>query len=162
MKQTRCATIAQKAIAYEMPGVQVDGNDVLAVYRATREALDRAKAGGGPSFIEALTYRLMHHTTADDPTKYRSSDEEKEWWKKDPIPRFRAYLETKGMWNDTLQGELEADIQQEVEQAVREFESRNSFAPDAPFDHVFGTRHAEIERQRADFLANLERESAGA
>jgi pyruvate dehydrogenase E1 component alpha subunit len=161
-KQTRSATLAQKAIAYEMPGVQVDGNDVLAVYQATKEALDRAKSGQGPSFIEALTYRLMHHTTADDPTKYRLDEEEKEWWKKDPLPRFRAYLEQKGYWNEQAQVDVEAAVQSEVEHAVLDFESRNSFRPDAPFDHVFGTRHAELERQRADFLANLQREEGAA
>lgn len=162
VKQTRSATLAQKAIAYDMPGLQVDGNDVLAVYQATKEALDRAKAGEGPTFIEAVTYRLMHHTTADDPTKYRATEEEKDWWTKDPIPRFRAYLEKKGVWDDKKQAEIEAGIQQDVEHAVSDFESRNNFRPDAPFDHVFGTRHAEIERQRSEFLENLGRDAAHA
>jgi pyruvate dehydrogenase E1 component alpha subunit len=154
-KQTYSKTLAQKAIAYDMPGIQVDGNDVLAMYKATKEALDRAHAGDGPTLIEAVTYRLMMHTTADDPKKYRSEDEVEEWWQRDPIPRFRLYLERKGIWNESLQTDLEEEIKKEVETAVEDFEQKVDFKPDAPFDHVFGTRHQEIEEQRADFLENL-------
>ncbi|HEY4911816.1 MAG TPA: pyruvate dehydrogenase (acetyl-transferring) E1 component subunit alpha, partial [Methylomirabilota bacterium] len=94
-KQTNSRTIAQKAIAYGFPGIQVDGNDVLAVYAASREAVDRAQAGEGPTLIECVTYRLGVHTTADDPTKYRTDEEVKAWEQKDPLTRFRAYLEKK-------------------------------------------------------------------
>lgn len=154
-KQSYSKTLAQKAIAYDMPGIQVDGNDLLAMYKATREALDRAYAGEGPTLIEAVTYRLMMHTTADDPKKYRSEEEVQEWWQRDPIPRFRLYLEGKGIWNDSLQAELEDEVKNEIEAAVKEFEQKSNFKPDAPFDHVFGTEHEEIEEQRQDFLANL-------
>ncbi len=154
-KQSYSKTLAQKAIGYDIPGIQVDGNDVLAMYRATREALDRAYAGDGPTLIEAVTYRLMMHTTADDPKKYRSEEEVQEWWQRDPIPRFRLYLERKGLWNEQLQADLEDEIRKEVEAAVKEFEQKTEFKPDAPFDHVFGTHHREIEEQRAEFLANL-------
>jgi pyruvate dehydrogenase E1 component subunit alpha len=156
-RQTRSRTLAQKAIAYEMPGVQVDGNDVLAMYRATREALYRAYAGKGPTFIEAVTYRLMMHTTADDPNKYRAEDEVKAWWERDPLVRFRRYLEGKGLWNERMQAALEEEIRNEVEAAVKDLEGRAGFKPDAPFDHVFGTRHPVIEEERAEFLARLER-----
>ena len=81
-----------KAIGYDMPGIQVDGNDVVAVYRATREALERAREGQGPTLIEALTYRLMMHTTADDPTRYRTEQESQEWWSKEG-DRFNSYDE---------------------------------------------------------------------
>ncbi|MBT8406762.1 MAG: pyruvate dehydrogenase (acetyl-transferring) E1 component subunit alpha [Deltaproteobacteria bacterium] len=154
-KQSYSKTLAQKAIAYDMPGIQVDGNDLLAMNKATREALDRAYAGGGPTLIEAVTYRLMMHTTADDPKKYRSEEEVQDWWQRDPIPRFRLYLEKKEIWNESLQGDLEDEITKEVEAAVKEFESKTDFRPDSPFDHVFGTPHTEIEEQRAEFLANL-------
>jgi pyruvate dehydrogenase E1 component alpha subunit len=154
-KQSYSKTLAQKAIAYDMPGIQVDGNDLLATYKATREALDRAYADEGPTLIEAVTYRLMMHTTADDPKKYRSEEEVQEWWQRDPIPRFRLYLERKGIWSDSRQTDLEDEINEKIESAVREFEQRGEFKPDAPFDHVFGTEHEEIEEQRADFLANL-------
>ncbi|MFH0980627.1 MAG: pyruvate dehydrogenase (acetyl-transferring) E1 component subunit alpha [Planctomycetota bacterium] len=161
-KQTHSRTIAQKAVAYDIPGLQVDGNDVLAVYKATKEALERARAGGGPTFIEAITYRLLMHTTADDPSKYRSKTEEEEWWKRDPIPRFRRYLETKGVWNDELQAGLETEVEETVNAGVQEFEAMHGFKPDAPFDHVFGTRHDRTEAQRAEFLENLRREAADA
>jgi len=157
-KQTRSKTIAQKAIAYGMPGVQIDGNDVLAVYSATRSALERAYAGEGPTLIEAVTYRLMMHTTADDPKKYRSEEEVAEWHKREPLVRCRKYLEKKGYWDDKQQAALEQEIKNEVEAAVLEFEARKDFKPDAPFDHVYGTRHDAIEEQRSEFLADVQRE----
>jgi len=158
-KQTRSQTLAQKAIAYDIPGIQVDGNDALATYQATKEALDRARAGQGPTFIEAVTYRLRMHTTADDPTKYRSEEQVSVWEKRDPLPRFRKYLEAKGIWNDKRQAELEAEVKQQIDDAVKAFEARKDFKPDAPFDHVFGTPHPRIEQQRAAFLDELEREA---
>src|SRR2546426_4818836 len=102
-KQTNSKTIAQKAIAYGFPGIQVDGNDMLAVYAASREAVDRARAGEGPTLIECVTYRLGGHTTADDPTKYRSTEEVAEWERRDPLTRFRAYLEKKDLLEDGLE-----------------------------------------------------------
>jgi pyruvate dehydrogenase E1 component alpha subunit len=161
-KQSYSRTLAQKAVAYDMPGIQVDGNDVLAMYRATKEALDRAYAGKGPTFIEAVTYRLMMHTTADDPKKYRVEDEVKRWWERDPIVRFRRYLETKGVWNGTMQAELEKEIGDAVEDGVKEFEGRTGFKPDTPFDHVFGTRHQVIEEERVEFLARLDEKKEAA
>jgi pyruvate dehydrogenase E1 component alpha subunit len=161
-KQTFAKTIAQKAIAGGIPGIQVDGNDVLAVYKATKDALDRARSGGGPTFIEAINYRVLMHTTADDPKKYRSEEEEKEWWKYDPLPRFRTYLENKKIWNADLQAGLEEEIKAEVDQAVKDFEALTDFKPDAPFDHVFGTSHPEIERQRTEFLDELGKEEGDA
>jgi pyruvate dehydrogenase E1 component alpha subunit len=155
--QSHSRTLAQKAVAYDMPGVQVDGNDVLAMYRATREALDRAYSGEGPTLIEAVTYRLMMHTTADDPNKYRAEDEVKSWWERDPLVRFRRYLEGKGLWNETMQAALAEEVRNEVEAAVKDLDGRTGFRPDAPFDHVFGTRHQLIEEERAEFLARLER-----
>lgn len=159
-KQTHSRTLAQKAIAYGMPGIQVDGNDALATYKAAKEALDRAHAGEGPTLIEAVTYRMMMHTTADDPTRYRKEAEVEEWRARDPLTRFRKYLEGKGIWNDELQAGMEAEIKDEIDAAVKEFESATSFKPDAPFDHVFGTRHDSIEEERAEFLENLEKEAA--
>jgi len=155
-KQTASETLAQKAIAYNVPGLQVDGNDALAMYKVCKEALDRAHAGEGPTFIEAVTYRLMMHTTADDPTKYRSEEETQEWWAREPLGRLRKYLEKKGIWDQSKQAAMEEELKGEVEAAVKEFESLGGFEPDAPFDHVFGTRHAVLEEQRAEFLRNIE------
>jgi len=158
-KQTKANTIAQKAIAYQMPGIQVDGNDILATYRATKEALERAYDGKGPTLIEAVTYRLTMHTTADDPKKYRSDEEVEEWLGREPLIRFRKYLENKGIWNEEKQTALDEEIKKEVEAAVQEFEARTDFKPDAPFDHVFGTKHDVIEEQRQEFLAALGKEA---
>src|SRR5256712_7742001 len=102
-KQTHSKTIAQKALAYGLPGIQVDGNDVLAVYAVAREAVDRARAGEGPTLIECVTYRLGVHTTADDPTKYRAEEEVRAWEQKDTLTRFRAYLEQKDLLEDGLE-----------------------------------------------------------
>jgi pyruvate dehydrogenase E1 component alpha subunit len=158
--QTRSKTIAQKAIAYDIPGIQVDGNDALAMYQATKEALERAHAGDGPTLIEAVTYRMMMHTTADDPTKYRTDEEVEVWKPRDPLIRFRAYLESKGYWNEDQELAQAEEIKAEVDAAVGKLESYPALKPDVPFDHVYGTQHAEIEEQRREFLANLEKEAA--
>ncbi len=160
-KQTRARTLAQKALAHGLPGIQVDGNDALAMYAATKEALDRARSGGGPTLIEAVTYRLMMHTTADDPTRYRQEAEVEAAWKRDPLVRFRKYLAQKGIWDDDREAKLQAEIKAEVDATVKDFESRGGYPQEAPFTHVFGTRHALIDEQRAEFLADLEREEAG-
>ena len=156
--QTGSGTIAQKAIAYGMQGIQVDGNDALAVYQAVKEAVDRARAGEGPSLIEAVTFRMAMHTTADDPTRYRSDDLVKKWEKKDPLMRFRIYLERKGLWDDKKQKKLEAGIKEDIDKAVTEFETPRQIKNDAPFDYVFGTRADLIEAQRKRFLLDLEKE----
>src|SRR5258705_3422652 len=109
-KQTNSRTIAQKATAYGFPGIQVDGNDVLAVYAASREAVDRARAGEGPTLIECVTYRLGMHTTADDPTKYRSDLEVAMWEQKDPLTRFRAYLEKRNLLEEGLEQRVDDEI----------------------------------------------------
>jgi pyruvate dehydrogenase E1 component alpha subunit len=156
--QTKSRTIAQKAIAYGIPGIQVDGNDALSVYQAVKEAVDRARADGGPTLIEAVTFRMLMHTTADDPSRYRSDEEVAAWEAKDPLVRFKAYLLKKGIWDEDLQKQLEADCKSQIDAAVQAFESRSPFAPDAPFDHVFGTKEAVIEAQRARFLERLGKE----
>ncbi len=156
--QTASSTIAQKAIAYGIPGVQVDGNDPLAVHVAITEALERARNGEGPTLIEAVTYRLMMHTTADDPTKYRGKEEEDIAWTKEPLIRFHQYLRAKGIWDDALEEKLAAEVKAEVEAAVKEFETPHNYALDAPFLHVYGTDHDEITEQHQEFLDNVKRE----
>jgi len=157
-KQTRSATIAQKAIAYDMPGIQVDGNDPLAMYQATNEALERARSGGGPTLIEAVTYRLMMHTTSDDPSKYRKEEETGEWWKKDPLKRFTAYLENKGLLDDAKKESIEKDAAAKVQEAVDKLEAFAAEKPDAPFDYVFADADPYIEQQRKEFLNIVNRE----
>ena len=150
-KQTHSRTIAQKALAYGFPGIQVDGNDLLAVYAATRDAVERARAGEGPTLIECVTYRLGVHTTADDPTKYRSEDEVKAWEKKDPLTRLVAYLERKGVTAAGLEEEVDADIAA----AVERFESAPPPDPLTVFDHVYAERPPHLERERAEMLERL-------
>ena len=158
-KQTRSETIAQKGVAYGMPCIQVDGNDALACYVAIKEALDRAYAGQGPTLIEAVTYRLVMHTTADDPTKYRSKEQEEEWWQREPLIRFQKYLEGKDLWDQPREDALREELRAEVDTAVKEFEATAPWPADRPFDHVFAESHPSLERQRQQFLAALKEES---
>jgi pyruvate dehydrogenase E1 component alpha subunit len=154
-RQTRSRTIAQKAIAFGFTGVQVDGNDLLASYVAAREAVERARQGGGPTLIEALTYRLSLHTTADDPTKYRSDDEVKAWEAREPLPRFRRYLTERGLLDDQAHEALQAEVDAEIRGAVERAEAR--MKPDllAVFDHVYGQPPAEFLAQREELARSL-------
>jgi pyruvate dehydrogenase E1 component alpha subunit len=158
-KQTHAQTLAQKGIAYGIPCLQVDGNDALACYVAVKEGLERAYRGEGPTFIEAVTYRLMMHTTADDPTKYRTREQEETWWRKEPLIRFRTYLEGRGIWDAEREEALRGELRAEVDAAVKEFEAARPWPADRPFEHVFAGSHPSIEKQHREFLAALEEES---
>lgn len=160
-KQTATETIAQKAAVAGIPGIQVDGNDPLAMYKATADALDRARAGEGPTLIEALTYRLLMHTTADDPTKYRDSKDVDAWEKRDPLARTRKLLDKRGLWSDEEEAALKEEIKKSIDAEVRTYEKGVDAKKDVMFDHVLGTTHRELESQREDFLARLGREEAG-
>ena len=116
--QTASQTIAVKGLAYGIPSVRVDGNDVLGMYAATREAVDRARAGGGPSFIEALTYRLGPHSSSDDPSRYRDEAEPAAWKEKDPLVRFGRWLSATGLLAEAAQGELHEEVDREIRQAI--------------------------------------------
>ncbi|HZG70886.1 MAG TPA: pyruvate dehydrogenase (acetyl-transferring) E1 component subunit alpha [Chondromyces sp.] len=119
-KQTAAKTIAQKAVAAGIPGILVDGMDPLAVYAVVREARERAINGEGPSLIETLCYRYGPHTMAgDDPTRYRSSDLDTEWEKKDPLVRFRKFLEGKGLWNEEMENETIERAKEEIKEAIK-------------------------------------------
>ena len=151
-KQTNSRTIAQKALAYGFPGIQVDGNDVLAVYAASRQAVERARAGDGPTLIECVTYRLGMHTTADDPTKYRSDEEVKAWEQKDPLTRFRAYLEKKRL----LDPSVDEQVDEEIARAVERFEAMPAADPLGMFDHAYAELPPGVAAQRAEVAARLE------
>ena len=122
-EQTRSDTIAEKADAYGMPGVRVDGNDVVAMMVAVQEAAERARSGKGPSLIEALTYRVGPHTTADDPSRYRDEGDLVVWEERDPLDRVRRLLERSGAWNPQWQQVLEQEASQNIEAAVSWAES---------------------------------------
>jgi pyruvate dehydrogenase E1 component alpha subunit len=150
-KQTHSRTLAGKALAYGLPGIQVDGNDVLAVVAASREAVARARAGGGPTLVECVTYRLGPHTTADDPLRYRSAEELAAWERKDPLTRFSAYLRTRGL----IEEGLEQAIASEIEAAVARFEAAAPPDPLRIFDHAYGQLPPDVQRQRAAMAAWL-------
>jgi pyruvate dehydrogenase E1 component alpha subunit len=156
-RQTRSQTLAQKALAYGMPGIQVDGNDILAVYAAAREAVERARSGGGPSMIECVTYRVAMHTTADDPKRYRSDDEVEPWVKRDPIVRFQKYLKDKGLLDDGGIAALEQEIQAEIQAAVdrAEIKIQQHTDPLAMFDHHFADLPAHLQEQRQELQQEL-------
>lgn len=139
---------------YGIPSVQLDGNDVLASYAVTRVALDEARAGGGPRAIEAMTYRMGAHTTSDDPTKYRTSDEEDSWARRDPISRMRAYLRGRGA-SDAFFAEVEAEGAAVAEDARVRTVELGGIPTDLMFDHVYSEEHPLIDQQKA-WLADYE------
>ena len=157
-KQTRSRTIAQKALAYGMPGIQVDGNDLLAVYVAAGEAVARARGGEGPTLIECVTYRLIMHTTADDPRRYRSAEEEQEWLKRDPLPRFQDYLLKKGLLTQSAVARTEAEVETQIQTAVENAENRMRAPHDAlqMFDHLYAEPTPELDRQRRELHDELQ------
>lgn len=122
-KQTASRTIAVKARAYGMPGIRVDGNDLLAVHKVLSDAAERARRGEGPTFVEALTYRIGAHSTSDDPSRYRSDDEVEAWKKKDPVDRLARHLRGLGAIDDAFEAALDAELTAEIAAAVDEVEA---------------------------------------
>jgi pyruvate dehydrogenase E1 component alpha subunit len=146
-RQTASATIAQKAIAYGFDGIQVDGNDLFAVITATKEAVDKARFGGGPTLIEGVTFRFGPHTTADDPTKYRTDEEIERWKPLDPLVRLRFYLKGKGLWSEDVENRMTEDAQKEVDQAVKDAESVPAPRLEEIFEYVFAEMTPQLREQ---------------
>jgi pyruvate dehydrogenase E1 component alpha subunit len=153
--QTAAESIAQRAYGYGFEGVQVDGNDVLAVYTATRDALEKARKGGGPTLIECVTYRMSMHTTADDPTRYRDEKEVKYWADRDPIKRFRAYLEKKGIWSRKKEDALQRECEELVAKAVEEAEAAPPPTAEDMFRYVNAKMTPDMEEQLDDLKTAL-------
>ncbi|NNF70095.1 MAG: pyruvate dehydrogenase (acetyl-transferring) E1 component subunit alpha [Acidimicrobiia bacterium] len=147
-RQTASETIAQKAIAYGMPGVRVDGNDLLAMYQVSRDAVARARAGEGPTLIEAVTYRVGPHTTTDDPDRYRDGEEAAEWRSRDPIARVRAYLQADGAWDAEWEADIEQTEHDAVERAVDEAEALEPFGAGEIFDAMYAEPTPQLIEQR--------------
>jgi 2-oxoisovalerate dehydrogenase E1 component alpha subunit len=145
--QTACETIAQKAIGAGIRGIQVDGNDYFAISEALRQALDRAHAGKGATLIEALSYRLGDHTTADDATRYRSSDELKQAWEWEPIKRLRLYLVSQGWWSPAQEKALQERCQTEIDAAVGAYLATPPMPPEAMFEHLYATLPKALQGQ---------------
>lgn len=149
--QTGAPTIAQKAMAAGIEGFQVDGNDVCALYDSIRYALDKAHAGKGATLIEAMSYRLCDHTTADDATRYRSHEEVNAAWLKEPVKRLQTFLHQRGLWDEQKEQQMITDCQQKVEQAVKDFQSQPQQPVEDLFDYLFDTTppHLIVQRERA-------------
>ncbi|MGQ0536541.1 MAG: thiamine pyrophosphate-dependent dehydrogenase E1 component subunit alpha [Methanobacteriota archaeon] len=139
-KQTASKDVAAKARAYGFPGWKVDGNDVLAVYGATKAAVDRARAGEGPTLLEAVTYRMGGHSSSDDPTRYRSADEVEAWGRRDPIPRFERYLARRGLFSPSVRESLEGKLNDRIGAAIEKAEA----APAPPARTLIEDVYAEV------------------
>lgn len=146
--QTGAPTLAQKAVAAGIEGFQVDGNDVCAIYDAVCYALHKAHAGKGATLIEALSYRLSDHTTADDATRYRSPDEVKAAWQKDPIKRLQTWLHQRNLWNEQKEQQLISECQQQVEEAVQRYQTTPPQPVEDLFDYLFNTTPPHLIAQR--------------
>ena len=151
-QQTASATFAVKAHAYGLPGIRVDGNDILAVYRVVKEAVDRARAGGGPTFIESVTYRIGPHSSSDDPTRYRNQEEVDAWQKRDPLVRFQRYLRHQGLLDDTSQAKLEEELEAHILSAIREVEGLGPPSRESLFSDVNAEEPWQLREQREDLL----------
>jgi pyruvate dehydrogenase E1 component alpha subunit len=146
--QTGAQSIAAKAVGYGMPGAQVDGNDVFAVYQATSEAAARARSGGGATLIEALTYRIGPHSSADDPDRYRAAELTARWRQRDPIERLRRYLAAHSRWNAAVQDQLDREAAAEVDRAVAAAEALPAFSAGEIFDAMFAELPPHLAEQR--------------
>lgn len=148
VKQFKTKTLAQRSLAYDIPGARVDGQDVLAVLAVMKEAIDRARSGGGPTLVEALTFRYGPHTTSDDPKRYRTQEEVEEWQAKDPIERLRKYLVAEGLWTDAEDEALWTWAKDQVAAAVTEAEAAPRPTVDDLFDYLYAEPTPELVRQK--------------
>ncbi|WP_238445962.1 pyruvate dehydrogenase (acetyl-transferring) E1 component subunit alpha [Salsipaludibacter albus] len=154
-QQTAAPTLAHKAVGYGMPGHHCDGNDVLATYAVTRKAVDRARSGAGPALIEALTYRMEAHTTSDDPSRYRTRQEEEEAAKTDPIVRYKLFLEKEGLLDADLGEQVEAEAAAEATRMRDEIYEAPHGDPMELFEHVYVDDTGHFERQREVLATEL-------
>lgn len=156
-RQTASETIAIKAEAYGFEGVRVDGNDILAVYRTTKEAAEKARRGRGPTLIEAVTYRMGPHSSSDDPKRYRSEAELAEWQKRDPLIRFRKYLELKRLWAEADEKKVQDETNQEIDQAIQHAEKLPKPALETLFTDVYAQMPWHLEEQLRQLREDNER-----
>jgi pyruvate dehydrogenase E1 component alpha subunit len=152
--QTASETLAQKAIAAGFIGEQVDGNDVVAMHAAAKDAIEAARNDQGPRFIEAVTYRLGDHTTADDAARYRSTTEVQARWKEEPISRLRSFLAGQKVWSKTDEEQLSAECQQHIDAAVERYLVVKPRAPETMFDHLYAELPRAYAAQRRELEEN--------
>ena len=156
-QQTASVTFAVKALAYGMPGVRVDGNDALAVYAATKEAVDRARQGGGPTLIEAVTFRMGPHSTSDDPSLYREEGALQEWTRKDPLPRLRKWLVAEKILDGKAEAALRESLDRELQEAIAAEETVGPPALETMFSDVYAQPTAALEEQQAELSLHQQR-----
>lgn len=153
--QSAAPSFAVRAEGYGFPGVQVDGNDVLAVHEAASAAVERARAGDGPTLIEAVTYRMGFHNTTDNPSRYEDPEERAEAQRRDPIDRVVAYLTSLGLWDAERDGRLRDDVRAELDRALTWAEQQPGVSPDLLFDNAYARPWGRLQRQRAAFLDGI-------
>lgn len=146
--QTACQTYAQKAVAAGIECLQVDGNDVMAVYDASLKAAEKARKGGGPTLIECISLRLCDHTTADDASRYRPNGELEAGWKKEPLIRLRKYLEANGQWSQALEEEMLQSVKQHIQESVQNYENLKPASAEAMFDYLYAELPERTREQR--------------
>ena len=156
-RQTASESIAIKAKAYGFDGIRVDGNDILAVFSITKEAVDRARVGGGPTLIEAVTYRMGPHSSSDDPKRYRSEQELAEWQKRDPLIRFRKYLEKKKLWTEADEKKTQDETNREIDEAIQHAEKLPKPALETLFTDVYAEMPWNLEEQLHQLQAEKRR-----
>lgn len=153
--QTGAKTIAQKAIAAGFEGIQVDGNDIIAMRATMDDALEKARTGQGPTLVEAITYRLCDHTTADDAKRYRDNQEVDDAWKKEPLIRIRSYLIQTGAWSDAKEQALLKDCAEQVDEAVNDYMNAKPQPPESMLDYLYETLPEAYEAQRKELMGGI-------
>lgn len=156
-RQTKAETLAQKAIAAGLPGIQVDGNDLIASYEVVNEAVEKARGGGGATVIEALTYRLSDHTTADDATRYRSDKELAQAKSREPMIRLRKYLTENGVWDEQREEKLREENAKAVDEEVKAYLDTKVQPPEAMFDYMYAEMPEDLKRQREEAIREAKR-----
>ncbi|MDQ3931981.1 MAG: pyruvate dehydrogenase (acetyl-transferring) E1 component subunit alpha [Actinomycetota bacterium] len=158
-QQTRAPSIAHKAVGYGIPGLRCDGNDVLAAYAAAKKAVERARVGGGPTLVEAVTYRVEAHTTSDDPNRYRSEEEREYWATFDPIIRMETFLKDRELWSDEFAAAADDEARECAARVRADIYDAPHGDPLELFDHVYVDPPHDYERQRAQLRAELDRKA---
>lgn len=153
-KQSGVAELYRKGLGYGIHSIRVDGNDVIAVYQATKEAAERARNGQGPTFLELLTYRAGSHSSSDDPTRYRSKEETEHWQAKDPIERMKKYMQQLGIWTEEYEAEAWEQARFKINKATSEAENVPQPSWDTLFDHVYEELPQHLIEQRDQLMAN--------
>jgi 2-oxoisovalerate dehydrogenase E1 component alpha subunit len=153
--QTRARSLASRAEGYGIPGLRIDGTDLLMVVQAVREAAERARSGGGPTLIEALTYRMGAHSSSDDPARYRPEEEMRQWEELDPLARLRLHAKWRGIWTDALEEEARADAERAVSQMISDCERLPPPPVESMFDDVYERMPALLRTQKEEYLQFL-------